>query len=332
MKSPRQSEGLSNPLPIKRKNGYDMDMQTINGIPSVTGSRILVHGHSFLGDSLMTTPFLRTLRELEPASVTVIAQAAGKEVYRKQESVDSVISGRSVQRDFYHTALVLKDTFREALRAKKLHIPDRIGFKGEGASLLLTRAVRKTRNHGARRYFELLDLLPPEIPRYTFPVTREDKKEAAALTGKGKLLCIAPCSTNEAKTWPAEFYITLCRQLKKRIPKFTIAVLGAEEEWPVCGEIAEAAGLLDLSGRTTLGGLAAVLQRTTLLISGDTGTMHLASVFPDTGILALFGHTDPVLCGPPNPAAEVIYRPKGVSGITPSEVIAKTLSILGKEK
>lgn len=319
------------PLPKQRKNRYDIGMQTRNSIPSITGTRILIHGHSFLGDALMTTPFLRELRKLKPASITVIARDAGQEVYRRQDSVDSVISGRTVQRGFYHTALVLKDTFQEALRAKRLKIPDRISFKGEGTSMLLTRAVRRPHSHGIRRYFELLDLIPPEILEYSFPLSRVDRKEAHDLTGKRQLVSLAPCSTDRAKRWPAEFYITLCRRLKKSFPKYTIALLGTEEESPICGEIAERAGLLDLSGRTTLGGLAAVLEKSRLFISGDTGPMHLASMFPATALLSLFGATDPALCGPPNPAAQIIHKPEGMSAISPGEVIEKAVTLLKRK-
>ncbi len=100
---------------------------------------------------------------------------------------------------------------------------------------------------------------------------------------------------------------------------------------------------VNLVGRTQVNTLAAVLKRCDLLISGDSGPMHLATAV-GTPCVALFGSTDPSVTGPFDDASEAIYKDLSCSPcgnhptcngrydclreITPEEVVLATRRLL----
>ena len=272
--------------------------------PALAGKHILVRGHSFLGDALMTTPFLAAVAAGGPASLTVTASAAGAEVYRRHPAVTRVLPAGTKLEKEYAVDFVLKDSGRAALASLLLHARERIGFAGEGARLCLTTAHPRRPVHGAARYFALLGTPAPERIRYTFPVTAEEEAFARSACGAAPLI-LAPGSTRENKQWPEAHWTALARALAGRAP---LLLVGTDAERALCTRIAAASGGHSLAGETTLGQLAALLARGRLLVSGDSGTMHLACAVGCARILALFGPTDPARSGPPPGAGAVVLR------------------------
>jgi ADP-heptose:LPS heptosyltransferase len=78
-----------------------------------------------------------------------------------------------------------------------------------------------------------------------------------------------------------------------------VLLFGKEEEGPIAKEILQNLenGGIDLTGKTRLLQLAALLERCRLLVTNDTGTMHIAPAV-GTSVVALFGSTDPSVTGP----------------------------------
>jgi heptosyltransferase-2 len=78
-----------------------------------------------------------------------------------------------------------------------------------------------------------------------------------------------------------------------------VLLFGKEEERPIVHEILRHMGTkgIDLTGKTGLLQLAALLERCALLVTNDTGTMHVATAV-GTPVVALFGSTDPITTGP----------------------------------
>jgi heptosyltransferase-2 len=75
-------------------------------------------------------------------------------------------------------------------------------------------------------------------------------------------------------------------------------LIGSQRERVVCEEVvALAPGVIDLAGMTALSELAALIQRSTISITNDSGPMHLA-VALDRPVISIFGPTDPVWIGP----------------------------------
>jgi heptosyltransferase-2 len=108
-----------------------------------------------------------------------------------------------------------------------------------------------------------------------------------------------------AKAWPAEGYRAAARDLRQRTG-LTVVILGTREE-AALGESIRAGdeGVLNWCGATDLAGLVATLARADLLLSNDSGAMHVMAALRRPQV-AVFGSTSPRWTGPLNPWAEVV--------------------------
>ena len=101
------------------------------------------------------------------------------------------------------------------------------------------------------------------------------------------------------KRWPAEHYAEVLRQLAARRPDLRFAVLGGQDERTLGESISRAGGArcLDLTGKLSLPEMVEWLRRSALLITNDTGPMHVAAAL-GTPVVAMFGPTTPQRTGP----------------------------------
>ncbi len=101
------------------------------------------------------------------------------------------------------------------------------------------------------------------------------------------------------KRWPVESYAELVRLLAPANPALQFAVLGGEKDRPL-GEVitrVDPARCLDLTGRVSLLEMVEWIRLSELLVSNDTGPMHVAAAL-GTPVVALFGPTEPRRTGP----------------------------------
>lgn len=115
----------------------------------------------------------------------------------------------------------------------------------------------------------------------------------------GPWIALQPGARWTNKRWPAEFYATVVRHLAALFPDFRFAVLGGMDDQDAGRVIAAAAPgrSLDLTGRTSLPEMVEWLRRCELVVSNDTGPMHVAAALGKR-IVALFGPTEPARTGP----------------------------------
>ncbi len=127
---------------------------------------------------------------------------------------------------------------------------------------------------------------------YTDSLLRE-----AGVTENTTLIALQPGASNRNRVWPAGKFKRLAELLTETGVK--IVVLGTAMEGEMAEEIAAGnSGVIDLTGKTTFHQLAAVLNRCRLLISNDTGTVHLASAVGTRVIGLYMSHAYPVETGP----------------------------------
>lgn len=147
---------------------------------------------------------------------------------------------------------------------------------------------------------QALGLPPPSNKQMSLGYTSEDAEaaekflSAQALTGHGPLVVVAPMTTWESRCWPEDRYVALGDRLTRELG-CRIVLIGSPKE-------ADAVNLIALrmqvrpgiaAGTLSFRQMAALLGRADLVISGDTGPMHVAAAVR-TPYLALFGPT-PVL-------------------------------------
>jgi len=136
----------------------------------------------------------------------------------------------------------------------------------------------------------------------SLPISASDTAWAGQkLHANSQWIAINPRASTQEKTWPIERYITLINDLHKHYPDKSIVLTGgpsAEEvEFGAQIEQGTEATCLNLIGKTTLTQLAAVFKQASLVISPDTGPLHLANAVA-TPVVGLYAVTRPEYIGP----------------------------------
>ena len=144
---------------------------------------------------------------------------------------------------------------------------------------------------------------------FSFPIPEEAAKRIDALIdyhgAKGKKLAVlAPGTVWETKQWRRDGFAEVARYFLQQ--GFAVILIGAGRERAACDEVARLApGAVNLAGETTLTELAALMRRSTISITNDSGPMHLA-VAVDRPVVSIFGPTDPIWIGPYGRAGAVL--------------------------
>jgi len=172
---------------------------------------------------------------------------------------------------------------------------------------------REPNAHAVERYLQVLRALgvaPPAEPRFALSIPEEARQRVEAELARElvteSILCVAPGARWETKRWPVERFAEAAARLAEE-SAVRIIVVGTEEDRElarsICSRVGEQA--LDWTGRTSLVELAALFARSALLLTNDSGPMHLAAAL-GTPVVAIFGPTNPSRTGPYSDGAVVV--------------------------
>jgi lipopolysaccharide heptosyltransferase II len=301
---------------------------------------LLVRPPNWLGDTLMATASVAAIRRWFPkARLTLLAGRSFRDFWEDFPGVDETIVlekgffgfWRTVERlrtGGFDSALVLPRSFSSAFMVFAAGIPERIGWGGEGLDFLLTRAVPGDETRKEHLVFEYLELArrglglarpPAGKVRLVCPVTPEAERELGELfeaqgVPRGPYIGLAPGATyGPAKRWPLAYWKRLISRLLGE-GRACLLILGGREEEEYLRPLLEGIGpgggkrLQLLAGKTAPSVLAALLSRCELLVTNDTGPMHVAAAV-GTPTVALFGSTSPRWTGPFGDGHEVVFHP-----------------------
>jgi ADP-heptose:LPS heptosyltransferase len=156
--------------------------------------------------------------------------------------------------------------------------------------------------------------LPADDTHMEFPLRPHDLAEAEALLGPrlhragGLCFGLHPGAKAPARRWPADYFVALGTALARRYGA-RVVVTGGPGEEEIAHAVAEGIGgaAVNLAGKTSLGGLAAVISRLDLFIGNDTGPSHLAHALR-TPSITLFGPVDVRRWAPLDRARHVVLR------------------------
>ena len=183
-------------------------------------------------------------------------------------------------------------------------------YSREGHHLFTDTAYNLPKNlHQVEIFFELAkkfsgisDELKITATDLSLPINALDRAWASdTLQAHSHWIAINPMASTQEKTWPCEHYSELINTLNKHYPNKHIVLTGG----PSSREVEFAASIqqqvptpcLNLVGKTTLTQLAAILKQVTLVISPDTGPIHLANAV-STPVIGLYAVTRPKYIGP----------------------------------
>lgn len=290
----------------------------------------------------MALPAIRAVRGKFPqATISILARPYVLDIYRDQEIADELIAydwtgehkgfrGRAkliheLRQKQFDAALLLQNAFDAAWLVWGAKIPERIGYARDGRSWLLTKAVPvpKTGEIPAHEKFYYLELLrragwieeAPEVEWISL-VVAQDKRDraenllvtAGAQAEKTRIAVGAGASYGSAKCWPPERFAEALNRLTAE-RNCDVVLFGTAGEAAVSSAIV--AGLkkrpIDLTGKTAIVDLPALLSRCSLFIGNDSGAMHVAGAV-GLPVVAIFGPTDPHGTVPVTPRCTVVQQ------------------------
>ena len=198
-----------------------------------------------------------------------------------------------------------------------LGIPRRIGFNFKNRATFLTRALPLPNGFEGKHvidfYCELGRLMGLEIEdRFAeFYLSEEDREEAEKILREksvsmaSRFLAVAPGGGESwgkdavFKRWPVTSFIKMISLMKDRLDFEGILILGSKNEKTLGEEIQKESSLpaINLSGEVSLGGAAALLEKSVLFLANDGGLVHLAHALR-VPLIAFYGPVDPAVYGP----------------------------------
>ncbi len=217
----------------------------------------------------------------------------------------------AIKKHNFDTGLLFTNSFSSAFLFFAAQIPNRWGYAKDGRKFLLTRTPsaieNKSKTHHVYYYLNLLEGLGLNTltPELNFPVPANVVLEAKRLLQAHGVNMDHPiivfnpgAAYGSSKQWPASLFAQLGSMLQKAL-RAEIVIVGAKSELAVGKSVAEKMPNKPriLIGQTTLMELAGILKTATLVISNDSGPMHLANAV-HTPVIALFGPTNPQVTGP----------------------------------
>jgi ADP-heptose:LPS heptosyltransferase len=151
--------------------------------------------------------------------------------------------------------------------------------------------------HELRRILSLMCFLriPPQGEHLEFPMFLEDRAEAAALRerhGLDHYICIHAGARLRTRRWPAERFAAVADELATE--GYGIVLTGSSDERNLAEQVSRQMNRrhVNLAGRTSLGGLAALLEGAQLLVTNDTGVSHVGAAMRVPSVVIVMG-SDP---------------------------------------
>jgi heptosyltransferase II len=287
--------------------------------------RILIRAGNWLGDAVLSIPAVCAIKSGRPdAHVTILTPAKLAPLWKLIPEVDKIISltnrslfaaARSVKQEpRFDAAILFPNSLRAALEVWLSRIPRRIGYRGHSRRWLLNQIVREPRKpgppqHQSLRYLRIAEECGAETSnsetvreqaaqRPTLNVQLQDVHQPSAIDHQPLLGLCPGAEYGPAKQWFPERFTEVAASVSAQTGAQWV-LFGTEKEAAIGETIATALGdrCVNRIGQTTLEHLIDELAACRLLLTNDTGTMHLAALL-DVPVVAIFGSTEPRLTGP----------------------------------
>jgi ADP-heptose:LPS heptosyltransferase len=286
--------------------------------------RILVISSTAIGDTLLSTPAIHALRQRFPAARLIgLLHRRTADLFRYYRELDEIVL---LRRSLLRTAWRLRRTRPDVAVILHGNEPEAAMLAYlSGARFVLKHPKRHpapqflSRHDGDETYDPLMEhaivnrlrlagwlAAKTNDTRMRLDIPPGTEASAAQLlrahgVGVGEI-CIGfqPGAATRYKMWPATSFMLLAHRLMRHNPGFKILLLGSGREWKLCEEIKTGVRdyhLINLASAIDLPVLPALVNRLALLVTNDTGTMHVAIAL---GIptVSLFASTEPGGVGP----------------------------------
>lgn len=294
--------------------------------------RICVIKPSALGDVVQSLPLLPVLRERFPnAEISWVINHELSELLEGHPHLHELhhFRRRGTARDFFQLlnelrqrefdlVFDLQGLMRSGVMVAATSAPLRVGLETsrEGAGLACHLTVPGTEKgvSAFRRYWRIAEELGfgDRTPRTIVATSDADHAWAKTALGSiGPVMAIHPGARWMTKRWPIEKFAVVANKAMRQFG-YSVVILGSKSEMPVATELqnllqgfSPRRPLLNLTGQTTLKQLASVLSQVDVVLTNDSGPMHLAAGL-GTPVLGVFTCTSPDISGPVGSQHELV--------------------------
>ncbi|NKB34590.1 MAG: lipopolysaccharide heptosyltransferase II [Pseudomonadales bacterium] len=285
---------------------------------------ILVIGPSWVGDMVMSQSLYKCLKENNPdCQITVMAPHWTRPLLDRMPEVDASIDmeighgelrlaarrklGKSLRTALFTQAIVLPLSFKSALVPYHANIQVRTGWRGEWRNLLLNDCRPPQNEQFPLMVQRFAALAYPEIssPPQQIPhpklVTSQANVDASiskfSLVTSDKILAICPgAEFGEAKQWPSEYYAELSNSMLQQ--GWQVWIFGSANDELITESILadiddrHRGHCHNLAGRTSLAEAIDLMSLVDVVVSNDSGLMHVASAL-EKPVVGIYGSTSP---------------------------------------
>jgi heptosyltransferase-2 len=295
--------------------------------------KFLIIAPSWVGDCMLMQPMLMRLKQRHPNSqIDVLAPPWTAGLLRALPEISEVISnpfphgalqlgaryrlGKQLRVAKYDQAIVLPNSFKSALAPYFAHIPLRTGYVGEIRYGLLNDARKLDKSAlplMVERFASLAEKNGDCIPQpLAYPRLEISAKQQLAALDKFNLALDKPIAVfcpgaeyGAAKRWPPAYFAELAQRLSEE--GYAVWLLGSAKDKEHADKIAALCQTecRNLCGETDLADAIAILSCAQLVVSNDSGLMHLAAAL-NRPQLALFGSSSPKFTPPLSDQSQVV--------------------------
>ncbi|MFT5469176.1 MAG: heptosyltransferase-2 [Verrucomicrobiales bacterium] len=276
--------------------------------------RILVRSPNWLGDACMAVPAVRAIKAGRPdAHVTVLCNENLSDLWNAVRHVDEVLTKPKKAGVFktsrlirmwadFDAGVLLTNSLRTALEMRRAKIDPIIGFAGHKRKKFLHAVVPEPKlqgppEHHAWAYMRLAKFVGADSSDPELYLTSEHRPE---FKGRWRIGICPGAAYGGAKRWPGENFARAIEQINERLDgRVEWIIYGAANEYEMSYYFQKQCDveLNNLVGQTSMGELMDELRTCHLLITNDTGTMHLAALL-GARTVSIFGSTEPALTAP----------------------------------
>jgi len=297
--------------------------------------KTLIVGPAWVGDMVMAQALFRTIKSRYPNTlIDVLAPEWSRPLTDRMPEINTSIVlplkhgelglatrykiGKSLIGQ-YQRCFVLPNSFKSALIPFWANIPTRIGWRGEWRySLLNKMRILNKRLYPlmVQRYialaYEVFESLPQKLLKPKLVANQENLQNALTryqLSLEKPILILCPgAEFGPSKRWPTEYYAEVANHFISN--GYQIWIIGSSKERDIAQHIQSLTEQqsIDLTGKTTLADAIDLMSQATLVVTNDSGLMHIAAALQRC-VIAVYGSTDPGFT-PPLSQRAVILREK----------------------
>ena len=272
---------------------------------------ILIIQTAFIGDVVLSTPLIDKVKDAYPeGNITYVTTPAGASILRNNPNLEEIIEydkkgehkgikalillGKRLKYKNFDLVVCPHRYIRSTILAWLTGSSKRLGYDNAAGKLLFTERVHYDKDkHEVDRLLSFVK--GNEAKRYEiklFPGSKEVKRvdriwKREGIDGK-KVVTIAPGSKWFTKKWPVEYFNILIEKLGER-EDIAMVLIGGKDELLL--NLHESKNTINLIGETNLLEVAEITRRSKVVLTNDSSPIHIASAWPETHIIAIFGAT-----------------------------------------